>query len=360
MTGRRRAPRIRPGLLAGAAVVLLAAPLPLVYSNAYVIGLLTTMFITIVLASSWNFLLGMAGVWNFGQLALYAAGGYAAGVLMLHTALPPALALVGAGLASMLLAVVIAVPTLRLFGIYTALVTFAFAEVFRLVIVNDGSGLTGGPYGLPAIDGLFGSVAAPWAQRAYYWTALVIAAASVGAVAAIMRSPLGLALRALRDSLPYASARGIDPLRYRVAAFGLSGFVAGIAGGLYASFNGSIGPEVMGLTEMSITVTMLVVGGLGTVMGPVLGTALLTGLQAAGAGHPAVQLTILGAILLVVVTLFPRGLAGALSTVAERFAGWLREDEDGGAPVGPDVAELEPAGEAVSPASGAGVAGRRP
>jgi branched-chain amino acid transport system permease protein len=328
VSGRRDVRRVWPAIVAGAVVVGLAAMVPLVWSNGYAIGLLTTMFITIVLAASWNFLLGMAGVWNFGQLALYAAGGYAAGALMLHTSLPPALALIGGGLASMLLAVVVAVPTLRLFGIYTALVTFAFAEVFRLVIINDGSGLTGGPYGLPAIEGLFGSVAAPAAARDYYWTALAVATASVGAVAAIVRSPLGLALRALRDSLPYASARGIDPLRYRVAAFGLSGFLAGLAGGLYASFNGSIGPEVMGLTEMSITVTMLVVGGLGTIMGPVLGTALLTAIEAAISGHPAVELTILGAILLVVVTLFPRGLAGATSAGAERFAAWLREEED--------------------------------
>lgn len=328
MRGPGRARRVGPRLAAGTALVALAALVPLVYSDPYAIGLLTTMFITIVLASSWNFLLGMAGVWNFGQLALYAAGGYAAGALMIHTGLPPALALVGGGLASTLLSVIIAVPTLRLFGIYTALVTFAFAEVFRLVILNDGTGLTGGPYGLPAIDGLFGSVAAPWSGRAYYWTALALAAASVAAVAAIVRTPLGLALRALRDSPPYASARGIDPLRYRVAAFGMSGFLAGVAGGLHASFNGSIGPEVMGLTEMSITVTMLVVGGLGTVMGPVLGTALLTAIEAAVAGHPAVELMILGAILLVVVTLFPGGLAGALSGGAARFAAWMRDEED--------------------------------
>src|SRR2546430_14765462 len=98
-------------------------------------------------------------------------------------------------------------------------------------------------------------------MRLYYWTVLGVVVVSTAGLAAVGHSHLGIAVRAVRDAPAYTAARGVSPLRYRVIAFAISGFLAGIAGALYISFNQSISPSAMGLTPMSIDVTMLVIGG---------------------------------------------------------------------------------------------------
>lgn len=317
-----------PKVAVTAALVVVAGLVPVVYPSQYGLGVLVTMLIIIVLNSAWNFLLGFAGVWNFGQLAIYAAGGYGAGLLVLHASVPPWLALPAGGVAGMVFAAALAFPTLRLYGIYTSLLTFAAAVVLQLAIQNDDTGVTGGTFGLPSVEGLFDSLSPLGALRAYYWVALALVVVTVAGLALLVRSPLGLALRTLRDSLPYGSARGISPLRHRVLAFAISGFISGVAGALYTVFNGSIGPSVMGLTPMSIYVTMIVVGGLGTITGPIIGTMVVTAIQQALVDHPGTQLTVLGTILLIIVVFFPRGIADELGRRARRLDALLYEDED--------------------------------
>ena len=315
-------------VIVSSALVVLAALIPFIYPSPYGTGVMVTMAILVVLNASWNFLLGFAGVWNFGQLAMYAAGGYGAGILMVHAGFPVVPAMLGGILAGALFAVLLAFPTLRLYGIYTSLLTFAAAQVFQLVIQNDDTGTTGGAFGLPSVDGLFGSLDPLWNARAYYWLYLALAVATVAFIAWLVKSPFGLALRTTRDSLAYGSARGIDPLRYRVAAFAISGALAGLAGGMYVVFNGSIAPNVMGLTPMSIYVTMIVVGGLGRVSGPIIGTILISLVQQALIDYPGTQLTVLGAILLLIVVFFPRGIAEEGARVQRRVETWMDEEED--------------------------------
>ena len=315
-------------VIVSCALVILAALIPFIYPSPYGTGIMVTMAILVVLNASWNFLLGFAGVWNFGQLAMYAAGGYGAGILMVHAGFPVLPAMLGGIVAGAVFAVLLAFPTLRLYGIYTSLLTFAAAQVFQLVIQNDDTGTTGGAFGLPSVDGMFSSLDPLWNARAYYWLYLAIAVATVAFIAWLVKSPFGLALRTTRDSLAYGSARGIDPLRYRVAAFAISGALAGLAGGMYVVFNGSIAPNVMGLTPMSIYVTMIVVGGLGRVSGPIIGTILISIVQQALIDYPGTQLTVLGAILLLIVVFFPRGIAEEGARVQRRVETWMDEEED--------------------------------
>lgn len=310
------------------ATLIIAVLVPFAYPSTYGIGVMVTMLIVITLNASWNFLLGQAGVWNFGQLALYAGGGYGTGMLILHAGFPPVLALVGGALAGALLATLLAIPTLRLYGVYTSLLTFSAAVVMQLVIQNDDTGTTGGAFGLPSIDSLFGSLSPLGQVRAWYWLCLAIAVLTVVGLAVLVRTPFGLALRTMRDSLPYGSARGINPTRYRVLAFAISGGIAGLAGGLYTLYNGSIAPNVMGLTPMSIYVTMIVVGGLGTISGPIVGTVVVTVIQQALIDHPGTQLTVLGVILLLIVVFFPRGIAAEAAKIQRRVEAWMNEEED--------------------------------
>src|SRR5215470_8645297 len=118
LTARRLFPSMTPARWAGIAVlVLLVAAFPLVYRDQYVLTVIVTALVLLVLNISWNFVLGVAGVWNFGQLAIYALGGYGAGILMLHTPLPPWLALLGGGVIAAVISILLAFPTLRLYGI---------------------------------------------------------------------------------------------------------------------------------------------------------------------------------------------------------------------------------------------------
>jgi branched-chain amino acid transport system permease protein len=309
----------------------LAALLPFVYHDPYYMTIIVTAEIVAILNISWSFVLGMAGVWNFGQLAIYALGAYSAGWMMLHERWVPApLAILFGGLFSACAAVLLAFPTLRLFGIYTSLLTFSFSQIVQYVALNDPGGLTGGSFGFPTVRGLFSSSDQTSFLRSYYWVCLAVIVASCFAVAWLRQSRLGIALRSSRDAPAYTAARGVDPRAVRVAAFGLSGFLAGIAGSLYLCFQQSFTTSQMGLTPMSIDVTMLVIGGLGTVFGPLLGTAVLTVIQTWLIDYPGWQLTVLGAILLVIVIFVPGGLVGAISRLVRRLGEWVAEDEQGG------------------------------
>jgi len=228
----------------------------------------------------------------------------------------------------MVAAILLSMPTLRLYGIYTSLLTFAFAEVIQYVILNDGSGLTGGSFGLPIVPGLYSSLSLAASAKAYYWTVLAVVVISTLLLAGIGHSRLGIALRGIRDAPGYAAARGVNPLRYRIAAFAISGFLAGTAGGLYVSYNQSISPSVMGLTPMSVYVTMLVIGGLGTATGPILGTIIVQIVATLLVTHPGAEFTILGLFLLVVVIFVPDGLAGLIGRYFRRIAAWAAEGEE--------------------------------
>ncbi len=298
--------------------VLVAVAIPLVIGNQYTLSVMVTTLILLVLNISWNFVLGVAGVWNFGQLALYALGGYGAGIIMLHSPVPPWLALLAGGLIAAIAAVLLSFPTLRLYGIYTSLLTFAFAEVIQYVILNDGSGLTGGSFGLPIVPGLYSSLSLDAATKAYYWTALAVVVVATLTLAAVGHSRLGIALRGIRDAPAYAAARGVNPLRYRIFAFAISGSLAGVAGALYVSYDQSISPSVMGL----------VIGGLGTATGPIIGTILVQIVATLLVTHPGAEFTILGLFLLVVVVFVPDGLAGLVGRYWRRIAAWAAEGEE--------------------------------
>ena len=325
MTGAFARIGVASWIAMGVGLVLFAL-LPLVYDDAYYLTVIVTALIILTLNISWNFVLGMAGVWNFGQLAIYALGAYGAGLLMLHaTWLPVAVDVLLGGLLAAAISVLLAIPTLRLFGIYTSLLTFAFSQVVQYVALNDPGGLTGGPFGFPTVPGLYPDLEPEAQLRAYYWTALGVAVLATAAVAWLRASPLGITLRSIRDAPAYTAARGANPLAARVTAFGISGFIAGIAGGLYICFNQSITANAMGLTPMSIDVTMLVIGGLGTIFGPILGTAVLTVIQTWLIDYPGTQLTILGALLLVIVIFVPGGLVGWISRMDRRVRAWVAE-----------------------------------
>ena len=313
--------------LAGAALVA-GVGAPFVVHDAFWLGTLTLALIWTVLNQSWNLVLGYSGIWNFGQLAIYAIGGYVAAMLSLRADAPAWLALLGAGLAAATASLVLAVPALRVRGIYVSLLTFGFAEVVRLLVIADQSGFTGGSFGLSDVPGFRLDHLDPQTRyRAHYWIALAAMLAATAVVLFVTRSPLGTGLTGLRDNPSLAAARGISPRHHQFVSFGLSGFLAGVAGALYAFNYGVISPSVMGLGQLTVLVTMLVAGGLGTVTGPIVGTLLITVISAELNQYPEIRLILLGAVLLLILLLMPRGLVPLVAGLNRRVEDWIAEEE---------------------------------
>ena len=304
-------------------VVVIGLALPLVISSSFWLGTLTLALIWMVLNMSWNLVLGYSGIWNFGMMAIYAIGGYGAALISTHYSVPWILALLVGGIASTLVSLILAIPSLRLRGIYVSLLTFGFAEVVRLLIIADKSDLTGGPFGLSDFPGFGLTSGGVDRARTLYWIALAFVLVTALVMYFVIRSPLGTGLVALRDNPALAAARGISPLRYQMVSFALSGFFAGLAGGLYAFTYGVISPVVMGLGPMTLLVTMLVIGGLGTQTGPIVGTLLITLISTRLEPYPEVRLILLGLILLVIVLVMPRGLVPLVGQWRARLTAWM-------------------------------------
>ena len=306
---------------------VIAALVPFVTSNAYYINLLILIFIYAVLNQAWNLTLGMTGAWNFGQLALFAAGGYAAGISEAHLGVSPWLGILIGALAASAINVVLALPSMRLRGIYVALLTFSFAEVIRLLIINDTTGLTGGVFGLTNIMGPFQGMSPLASHRAFYLLTLATCIITALIIQRVMHSPYGVAFQAIRDSSRYASGLGVSMRFYYVAATTLSAFLSGVAGALYAYQYSTISPSVMGLTPMSLLVLMIIVGGLGTLSGPIIGTAVVMILTELLRGAGEWRLLVLGIALLAIIMLRPAGVVRVISPLVHGFREWMNADQ---------------------------------
>lgn len=294
---------------------------PLIFDTRYIITQLTLFFIWGVVVTQWNLVLGVAGIFSLAQMALFAIGAYGTAMMgyYLGLALPPAM--VFAALATVIASLVIGFACLRLKGPYVALLTLAIAQVIYLLIVNDTACFTNPPSGclllLGGVRGFsrFGDLGfremlgSKFYVGNYYVGLALLLLAQIFCIV-LIRGPLGLAFRALRDNPGYAMSRGVGRLKYRLWVFGLSAFFTGLAGAFYAANFGVVGPIVFSVSTLLFLLAMIVVGGMGTVWGPLLGALLLMvadeGLREVGDWREIG----LGLVLAGFVILLPRGLAG--------------------------------------------------
>jgi branched-chain amino acid transport system permease protein len=318
-------------------VVIVMAFIPLVWRNDYIISLLVLMLLFSIMTQSWNLTIGMCGIWNFGQLAIIAIGGYATGLLTIKLGWSAWLALPGGIVAGGLAAVIMVLPSIRLRGIYASMLTFAFAEVVRLLIIADSSGFTGGPFGLTGVKGLFDNLSSSWSLRAYFWLSLVLCAAVMLLVHRMMNAPFGMGLVSLRESIRFSIGMGINRRVQFIMATLISGLIAGLAGALYATFYHGITPSFMGLGPMGLLVIMVVVGGLGTVRGPIIGAFAVTILSELLRDTVMWRLVVQGALLLLVLAFWPAGIDGLLSRSLAKLRVWMNVGQ-GEADAGPEVA----------------------
>jgi len=335
--------RLRPAAWIGAvlaAAVTFVLPLWLSQANLTVYVLAGLYAVT---AIGLSLLMGYAGQASLGQAVFFAIGAYTAAVLSLH-GVPTVAALVAAPVLAAAVAAAVGVPILRLRGHYLAFATLAFQLIVLAVISN--SAFLGGGIGFSAIPSLGIGGAVLSSSRGYAWLVWAITAVAMILTLNLIRSRPGRALRALATSEVAAESAGIAVVRYKLAVFALSAAYAGFAGGIYAFFIGYLSPDSFPV-ELSIEfVVMVVVFGLGSVWGALLGavgiSVLVQVLNQAGTmpGMPEYMPTVLsyaayGVILVLIMVFLPGGLLPALGSLWESVA--RRRGKTGG-PAGPGQA----------------------
>ncbi len=290
--------------LAVAAVAALAlAPLA---AGPFVVAVLTEALIAVLFAASLHFMMGPGGMPSFGHAAWFGLGAYAAALAATALAWPMALTLCAAPLVAGAVAALFGVVVVRLSGVYLAMLTLAFAQIVWAVAFQW-SGLTGGDNGILSVWPRW-----PFADaRAFYWLALALCVAGALLLRRALFAPFGYALRAARDSELRAGAIGLNAARLRLAAFTLAGAAAGLAGGLTAFSKGSVFPSSASIGRSVDALVMVLLGGVQTISGPLIGALAYTGLydtllQATGQWR-----LVLGAAIVGLVLAFPQGLAGA-------------------------------------------------
>ena len=293
-------------LAALAAVVAGLAAYP-GYASGYGVRATLQIFMWIVLAGSWNLISGLTGYVSFGHVAFFGAGAYTGAILVAKVGWPWLPAALAGGVAAVLLALVIGYPCLRLKGPYFAIALLGLNEVLR-ALVSYFEGLTGGGNGLslPTLDATI---------PIYY--AMGASAASVTLLTyVIITSRFGLRLMTIREDEVAAEAMGIDTARHKLYAFLLSAAGPGIVGALTARDQGYIEPiSVFPLATTITMIVMVLLGGKGTVWGPVLGAVVLFVTQeVVWARYPYVHPLLFGAIIVAVVLLMPRGVLGLLQS----------------------------------------------
>ncbi|MDP9148551.1 MAG: branched-chain amino acid ABC transporter permease [Myxococcota bacterium] len=308
MSARRFVP------LAGLALVALSVPLWI--DAPFVMQLLFRVALFAVIGIAWNVIGGYAGQLSLGHVAYFGCGAYSFSLLPTQFGVTMWLALVLGGLVACLAALVIGSVTFRLRGPYFVLSTIATAEILRLLALN--SEFTHGAIGLLA-PSLFAN---PGVDSKFYVTAVVLLVASLAFAGWVHGSRFGYSLRAVRENEDTAMAVGINPARCKLLALLASAFLTGLAGGLYASFSQFVGPESVLSIDVSVQAALIaVLGGVGTVWGPLLGSLVLTlSSELFKAFFKEAHLLIYGLLLVAVVLFLPAGVASLVPRVRGAFA----------------------------------------
>lgn len=320
--GRTPWQREAAGFVLGLAVLAL---MPFVFADSYSRHILIMAFIYAIVASNWDLSLGYGGVFNFGHLALFGIGVYAYALLTKLAGLDPWLALVASGVVATLAAVLVTIPILRLKGIYIILVTFGFAQLVMQVIISQ-SEITGGTQGIVRIPGLylFDHNMVRDGKIGYFGIALALLAASTIFLRVLVRSRTGASIVALRDNEEYAISRGVSLVRQRLITLAASAFFTGVAGAFYAAYQRNASIDVFGMSLATIVLSMVLLGGTGTIYGAIIASFVLTIFAEAMADFGAWRPMITAVLIIVVMLVYPSGLVGMIQAAWAGLTGRLK------------------------------------
>lgn len=309
-------------------VLAALALLPQVIQARYFLHLMVMAGIFTILTLSWNLLAGYTGLLNLGHAAFYGIGAYTSSLLAMLLGISPWIGLFAGSLAAAFFGFLLGFPALRLSGPYLAITTIGFAEILRMVAINWVD-LTRGSLGLSGIPLLtpirLGTLNIKfYFERDYYYVVLAAVLVTLFCVRRLTQSEFGVSLQALRDDEPGAQSIGINTARYKIAVFTISAFFAGFAGALFAHFIRLVSPEMMALHTTFDTLTMAMVGGLGTMAGPILGAVVITFLSewlryVEDLFKVDIRLVIYGLMLILTILFMREGIVGLLRGLANKL-----------------------------------------
>ncbi len=290
---------------AGAALLALALLAPFAVPG-WLLAIGTEAAVAVLFAAGLHVMMGPGGMPSFGHAAWFGIGAYAAALAATSLGVPMPLALAVAPLAAGAVAALFGAFVVRLSGIYLAMLTLAFAQIVWALAFQS-VGVTGGD------NGILGVWPPAWAAspRAFYWLTLALSIAGVLLLRRMLFAPLGYAIRATRDAPARADAIGLPSTALRVAAVTLSGAAAGLAGALFTFAHGSVFPTYVTIPRSVDALLMVLLGGVGTMSGPIVGALAYTGLSDVLLRTTELWRFVLGAAIVALVLLFPAGLAGA-------------------------------------------------
>ncbi|MGA9201260.1 MAG: branched-chain amino acid ABC transporter permease [Pseudolabrys sp.] len=320
--GQRAALRFRwVGYLLAVAVI---AILPLVFNDTYWRTNLTVCAINVLLAIGLDFILGYAGQLNLGHSAFYGLGAYVSTLLIVKLGVPFWIAFIAGVAFAGIAGIFLSLFAVRLRGHYLAIASLGFAVIVHQILLNWIS-LTQGPLGIYGIAPppplvIDGIVVADFRNlAAFFYLVAGFAFLSYILLSQLVLSPIGETLSAIREDEVSAASLGINGTAWKVFAFGVGSAIAGAAGCFYASFVGTLVPDAFFINEAFNILAMVIVGGMGTLIGPVFGAILLTVLPEVLRGFGDLRLVVYGAALTFVVLFMPGGLAQAARVLGEKF-----------------------------------------
>lgn len=342
----------RLGIALAAAAVVVA---PWLGGNPYTLKLLTLLAIYILLATGMNIIWGLAGQISLGQNGLYAVGAYASGVLTAKLSVPALMAIPIATILGGVAACVIALPALRVRGFYLAMVSLGFGMLVQ-TLANEWSSVTGGVQGLEEIPSptlhTLDFAGLPVSFTNYYYVAFALAGLGLVVARNLIGSYWGRAMSAVRESEIAAAAQGVFVGKIKVAAFVIGGMYTALAGALYAHMMAYVSPEAFGIDMAVLIMIMPLVGGLGTLWGPVAGAMIFLALPELLQGLWQYNLLIYGVVLVASFTLFPQGVVGGLTRWVRAKPTASRNAALGVAPTSEPVMPVMPPKAAALVASG--------
>jgi len=263
----------------------------------------------VIMASSWNLLAGYTGQVSFAHAAFAGIGAYISGILSIYLNISPMITiLIGSAIAA-ILGFGLGFLCLRMGGIYLSLTTLGFSEIVRLIITNEYE-ITRGTMGLevPSLLGFY-------SKTSYYYIMFAVAILVIIFLNKLVKSDLGLAFKSVLNDELAASSCGVDTIRVRVVAFTISSSIAGLAGGLYGHYLLLITPDIPSLGQMFMVLAMTIIGGMGTLSGPVIGALFLQVLSEYIRVFGKIHLLLFGLIALLVARFAPEGIVGLFKTV---------------------------------------------
>ena len=289
-------------------ILLLVILFPLTGAKPYHLHLFILFFIWEMVASSWNLLNGISGINSLGNIGFMAIGGYGSAILAKTFGLPTFLTIpIGGVVAMVLVTLFLGLPTLRLKGVYIALLTLIFADTLPTLLTQTRS-VTGGAVGLHEIPPFFAGAG----KIHNYYICLVAFLVMLYVIHRLIKSNTGLAFVALRDSENLAKSLGVSLFRERLKVFAISALLSGIAGGFYVHSLGDISPTTLAIEPFLMGIAMMELGGIGTLFGPVLGAAIIVFGSEFLRLADVLRMTILGGLICVTILFFPGGLMQAL------------------------------------------------